>query len=268
MGKTVALRKEEQTLPHELTPEDLVNQSRKVMEIKEKVMRENVHYGIIPGCRKPSLLKPGAEKLCAAFRLEPEFETSLREDPNRTITWEKWDHKGKKQLSGTTQGFMDYDSACTLVHIPTGETWARNVSGSCNNFESRYRSLNPYDVKNTLEKMAEKRALVAAVLIGTALSDLFTQDLEDIPTLVNENDQAPTPEKPPSNPAPRPQTSGGDDGGLRLATPKQVGYIKSQLKKQGISPEDFFKVWIEECDSFETIPFHKVNDILKWIREL
>jgi hypothetical protein len=37
------------------------------------------------------------------------------------------------------------------------------------------RSLNPYDVKNTLEKMAEKRALVAAVLIGVGASDIFTQ---------------------------------------------------------------------------------------------
>jgi hypothetical protein len=67
------------------TAEDLVSQARKVLEIKEKVMKEGVHYGIIPGCKKPSLLKPGAEKLCAAFRLEPEFETTSREDPNRKI---------------------------------------------------------------------------------------------------------------------------------------------------------------------------------------
>jgi len=265
MGKTVALRKEEQTLPHELTPEDLVRQTRKVIEIKEKVMVKNVHYGVIPGCRKPSLLKPGAEKLCAAFRLEPEFETTSREDPNRTMTWEKWDHKGKKEVSGTTQGYIDYDSACTLVHIPTGEVWARKVGGSCNNFETRYRSLNPYDVKNTLEKMAEKRALVAAVLIGTALSDLFTQDLEDLPVLIPGNDQeTPAQEKPKEGLPAKGQAEGH---GVRLATPKQVGYIKDQLKKKGISPEDFFKVWVEECDTFETIPFHKVNSILTWIRD-
>lgn len=265
MGKTVALRQEEQTLPRELTPEDLVNQSRKVMAIKERVMQENVHYGIIPGCKKPSLLKPGAEKLCAAFRLKPEFETISREDPNRTMTWEKWDYKGKKQISGTTQGYIDYDSSCTLVHIPSGEVWAKNVGGSCNNFESRYRSLNPYDVKNTLEKMAEKRALVAAVLIGTALSDLFTQDLEDLPALVGEKDQGFSSQG--TAPEAASQARPKEDS-LRLATPKQVAYIKGQLRKQGVSQEDFFKVWIEECDSFETIPFHKVNDILKWIREM
>ena len=32
--------------------------------------------------------------------------------------------------------------------------------------------------------MSEKRALVAAVLIGVGASDIFTQDLEDLPELV------------------------------------------------------------------------------------
>ena len=80
-------------------------------------------------------------------------------------------------VAGLTKGYFEYDTQCTLIHIPTGEVWAKAVSGSCNNFEAKYRSLNPYDVKNTLEKMAEKRALVAAVLIGVGASDIFTQDL-------------------------------------------------------------------------------------------
>ena len=265
MAKAVALKREEQTQQHELSPLDLINQSRKVMEIKDTVMLENVHYGIIPGCSKPSLLKPGAEKLCSAFRLEPEFETTSREDPKRTLNWERWDYKGKKKITGTTQGYIDYDSACTLVHIPTGEVWAKNVGGSCNNFEARYRSLNPYDVKNTLEKMAEKRALVAAVLIGTALSDLFTQDLEDLPAFFDGDDQEGSARE--SDKASPPAKEEPEANGVRLATPKQVAFVKGQLRKQGIPQEDFFKVWIEECDSFETIPFHKVNDILKWIRE-
>ena len=87
MGKTVALRKEEQTLRHELTAEDLASQARKVLEIKDTIMKKGVHYGIIQGCNKPSLLKPGAEKLCTAFMLQPEFETICTEDPNRTIKW-------------------------------------------------------------------------------------------------------------------------------------------------------------------------------------
>jgi len=261
MGKALVLRKEEQTLRLELTPEELVSQAQRIMEIKEKVMREGVHYGIIPGCKKPSLLKPGAEKLCAAFRLEPEFETTSKEDPNRNITWEKWDHTGKKKIKGTTQGYAEYDSSCTLIHIPTGEIWARNVSGCCNSFEAKYRTVNPYDIKNTLEKMAEKRALVAAVLIGTAASDQFTQDIEAMPFLFDGNDQG---QAESSKPASEPETN---DNPVRLATPKQVAYIKSQIKKSNLSHKDFFSVWVEDFETWEEIPFHKVNSILEWIRE-
>ena len=260
MRKTVELRKEEQTIRHELTTEELVNQAQRIMDIKEKVMVEGVHYGVIPGFKKPSLWKPGAEKLCTAFRLEPEFETTSKEDPNRNITWEKWDYTEKKQIKGTTQGYAEYDSSCTLIHIPTGEVWARNVGGSCNNFEAKYRTLNPYDVKNTLEKMAEKRALVAAVLIGTAASDQFTQDIEAMPFLNNGNDQA---QSEPRKPASRPETN---DNSVRLATSKQVDYIKSQIEKNNIPQEDFFSVWVEDFETWEKIPFHKVNSILEWIR--
>ena len=270
MPKALPLKKEKQTVRHELTAEELIHQARKIMEIKEKVMQRDVHFGIIPGFKKPSLLKPGAEKLCTAFRLEPEFETSSRDDPNRTITWEKWDHTGKKKIEGTTQGYIEYDSTCTLVHIPTGEIWARRVSGSCNNFEAKYRSLNPYDVKNTLEKMAEKRALVAAVLIGTAASDQFTQDIETMPYLINGEGQGTSVEGSPKVEKPKvekPKVEKPDDDSVRMATPKQVAYIKGQLKKYNIAQDDFFRVWGEDFETWEDIPFHRVNAILQWIRE-
>jgi len=39
---------------------------------------------------------------------------------------------------------------------------------------------NPADLVNTIDKMAQKRALVAATLIAVNASEFFTQDLEDI----------------------------------------------------------------------------------------
>jgi hypothetical protein len=44
-----------------------------------------------------------------------------------------------------------------------------------------YRIPNPdvADAVNTVQKMAQKRALVAATLIATSASEFFTQDLED-----------------------------------------------------------------------------------------
>jgi len=100
--------------------------------------------------------------------------TTYTQDLNHTVKWEKWGYDKRSKAEGLTKGYFEYDTQCILVHIPTGEVWAKAVGGSCNNFEAKYRSLNPYDVKNTLEKMSEKRALVAAVLIGVGASDIFT----------------------------------------------------------------------------------------------
>jgi hypothetical protein len=247
----------------ELAAEDLVARTQKILEIKGKAMRENVHYGVIPGCRKPSLWKPGAEILCQGFRLAPEFVTTSTQDLNHTLKWEKWDYDKRAKAEGVTKGYFEYDTQCTLVHIPTGEVWAKAVSGSCNNFEAKYRSLNPYDVKNTLEKMAEKRALVAAVLIGVGASDIFTQDLEDLPELVvDASPEDPEVEKDPPKVKvnPNPQAN-------RFATAKQVAFIKDQIKKKGVQEKLFFREWEGDFDSWDDIPFALVNDILDWIRE-
>lgn len=251
----------QRTIKREFSADELIEVARRILEIKEKVMRENLHYGIIPGCSKPSLWKPGAEKLCAAFRLRPEFATTLHEDPQRTIKWEEWDEDEKQKEEGLTRGFFEYDSKCTLVHIPTGEVWAKNVSGTCNNFESHYRSFDPHDVKNTVEKMSEKRSLVAAVLIGTGASDIFTQDVEDVPDLVSGQAGGGKAGERGGNTR---EKNGRED--VRMATRKQVGYIKSQIEKKGISERAFFKEWAEEFDSWDGIPFNIVNDILEWIR--
>jgi hypothetical protein len=264
MPTAVPLKKTaESSIRLELNAEEIVARTKKILEIKEKVMRENVHYGVIPGCRKPSLWKPGAEILCQGFRLAPEFVTTSSQDYNHTIKWEKWDYDQRERVDGLTKGYFEYDTQCTLVHIPTGEVWAKAVSGTCNNFEAKYRSLNPYDVKNTLEKMSEKRALVAAVLIGVGASDIFTQDLEDLPELgkessTEENGEQKEPQKTKSNANNQPK---------RFATAKQVNFIKAQIKKKGIQEKAFFREWEGEFDSWDDIPFGLVNDILDWIRE-
>src|ERR1039458_2434699 len=48
-----------------------------------------------------------------------------------------------------------------------------------------YRIPNPdgADVVNTIQKMAQKRALVAATLLATSASEFFTQDVEDAESL-------------------------------------------------------------------------------------
>jgi hypothetical protein len=198
----------------ELTIEDMIAQVTKVHDVMARVMKDGEHYGVIPGTgSKPTLLKPGAEKLCMLFRLDPQYQSAE--------TFE-----GKHLTVKTT---------CTLYHIPTGERWGSG-EGSCSTKESKYayreskrlcpkcgrdaiiRGKKEYgggwlcfakkfgcgskflendatimaqevgrvanedlaDQYNTVLKMSNKRALVAAVLNVTAASDIFTQDIEDL----------------------------------------------------------------------------------------
>ena len=51
--------------------------------------------------------------------------------------------------------------------------------------------LNPdiADIDNTILKMADKRALIAATVIATGCSDIFTQDIEDMPKQAYRSDK-------------------------------------------------------------------------------
>jgi hypothetical protein len=71
--------------------------------------------------------------------------------------------------------------------------------------------------------MAEKRSLVAAVLIGTAASDIFTQDIEDLPNLVNDYSEPPASK-------PNKETGSTNHNDVRMATGRQIDYIKRQTK--------------------------------------
>lgn len=138
--------------------------NRRVAMLKEFVrehMVEGEDYGVIPGAsNKPTLFKPGAEKLNAIFGLAPLLEITSRV--------EDWD-----------AGFAAYEVKVTLLNKRTNNVEAEGI-GSCNSRERRYKNQDAANVANTLLKMAKKRALIDATLSATRASGMFTQDLEDI----------------------------------------------------------------------------------------
>lgn len=199
-----------------LSVDTVKHQIQVIQQVMANAMVKDTHYGVVPGCGdKPTLLKPGVEKLSLTFRLAPTYAITKTELGN---------------------GHREYEVRCTLTHIPSGKVFGEGV-GSCSTAESKYRyrkaerkcptcsketiikgkaeygggwlcfakkggcgakfkdddesitsqqvgrSENPdiADSYNTVLKMAKKRAHVDAVLTATAASDIFAQDLEDLP---------------------------------------------------------------------------------------
>jgi hypothetical protein len=224
-----------------------------IVEFTRRIMVKDQDFGEIPGTNKPTLLKPGAEKLCNFFGLEPEF-TPMVED----IDWTGAQHGGEVfcyaryrcrllregRVVGVGEGscnsweakyryrwvaeeqvpehidrtslpkrevrrtLCEFDFAIeraetTGTYGKPAEHWQRfrdaiqtETARPVEKFTRRGKSVaweidvdtvlyrvpnqDAADAVNTIQKMAQKRALVAATLIATSASEFFTQDLEDV----------------------------------------------------------------------------------------
>lgn len=124
----------------------------------QNTLKQNHDYGVIPNTSKPTLLKPGAEKIVMLLGLRSEFEI-------------------EENLIDQNTSFIRYMVKCRLYR---GDILITEGIGSCNSRENKFRKTSCHNVDNTLVKMAKKRALVDAALLVGSLSDIFTQDIEDM----------------------------------------------------------------------------------------
>lgn len=141
-------------------PQEVTRRTQMLRDYVREHMIEGEDYGIIPGGSKPTLFKPGAEKLNAVYGLSPLVEVT-----NRIEDWDS--------------GFVAYEVKVQLLNKRSDRIEAEGI-GSCNSRERRYKNQDAAGVANTVLKMAKKRALVDATLSATRASGMFTQDLEDI----------------------------------------------------------------------------------------
>jgi len=156
----------------------LIEHHKQLAELIAKAMESGRDYGVIPGTgQKPVLLKPGAERIAMAFGCYPQYQVVEREiDHDHKNQWKKY--KTGTVIQGESQGLYRYVVRCTLIHRPTGQPVGDGLA-SASSLESKYVD-RPRDLENTILKMAQKRALIAAVLNTFGLSDRFTQDIEDL----------------------------------------------------------------------------------------
>jgi len=195
-----------------------IQQINRFQKVVHANMVEGQDFGVIPGTNKPTLLKPGAEKIAKLLGLSDSYEIMDRQE-----VWPE-------------PGFFRYLIKCSLRHVNTGNLISEGL-GECNSMESKYRwreskricpqcgaeaiikgkaeygggwlcyknkggcggkwedgaaeiegqsigrieNEDIYSQVNTILKMAKKRALVDAALSAGRLSQVFTQDIEDIP---------------------------------------------------------------------------------------
>ena len=164
-----------------------------IQQVMAAVMKENTHYGVIPGCKQPSLYKAGSEVLLTTFRIavDPIAEDLSTEDVIRYRVKCRGIHQlsgivvgsGVGECSSSEEKYKWRKVVCDEEWDATPETrrrtkWANSRNGV---YSVRQIRTEPADLANTILKMAKKRAQIDLTLTCTSASDVFTQDIEDLP---------------------------------------------------------------------------------------
>lgn len=126
--------------------------------VVKATLQEGLDYGAsFKGSKKPSLLKPGAEKILMLLGLSSEYEVM-------------------EKIQDYQEGFFAYTIKCTLLK---GNTPITEGLGHCNSKERKYEGENQdkFMLGNTCLKMAKKRAQVDAALTVGSLSNILLRTL-------------------------------------------------------------------------------------------
>lgn len=141
---------------------EALNQLNIIATTIKSSLKDGTDYGIIPNCgKKPTLFKSGAQKIALLFKLIAKFEKV-------------------KDIQDRENGYVQVEYQCSLW-TNQGTEIAQGV-GIETSEEKKHKGINPFSIINTITKMAKKRALVDAVLMIGNLSEVFTQDVEDMAT--------------------------------------------------------------------------------------
>lgn len=181
-----------------LTAADVRAQVNLMQDVMHEVMQKDTHYGVIPGTKQPSLYKAGAEKLMATFRLaaKPEVhdlsangEIAYRVVCNLLSAGGTFVGAGIGECSSAEDKYSWRAAVCDEEWDDTPENRRRVKYAKWQGRVEKKKQVrtNPADVANTILKMAKKRAQVDAVITVTAASDIFTQDIEDLPDEIRED---------------------------------------------------------------------------------
>lgn len=184
------------------SPDELRQRMQRMTEmiaLKQEFLKNNLKegiegdYAVVPGCgNKKVLLKPGAEKLLDWNGYYPHF-TLVSEKEDWVSGIFAYVYRCEVKQRGSNILIADAEGDASTMEskyryewkfgsqIPEGvdhKTLTKREVGK--NKTPMYRVVvdNPADKRNTVRKMAQKRALMGATVLATATSSLFATDLE------------------------------------------------------------------------------------------
>lgn len=178
----------------EIEPNEISNSLNKVSSLQvviQKTLKKGHDYDVIPGTNKPTLLKPGAEKILMMFGITSEYEvvSSVEDWKNGVFAYtvrcilSKNGNKITEGLGNCNSKEDKYRYRWVKAQdVPMGvdaETLKSNQYGKL-----RIENDEIYSIVNTILKMAKKRAQIDATLTVASLSEVFTQDVEDMKNFI------------------------------------------------------------------------------------
>lgn len=256
---------------------DRVNLIQRVMQ---SVMKQGTHYDTIPGTDKPTLLKPGAEVLMTTFQIsvDPEVQDLSADDVvryrvravGRSVAGNVVG-VGIGECSSHEEKYKWRRTICKEEFDATPEE-RRRIKFARGRQDSHYTiqqiRTETADVANTVLKMAKKRALVDFTLTALAASDIFAQDLEDMPEELREPSDKPQEVKEPQRKAKEKKSESGpaQPGAINET---QAKMIRRKLAKRTKDEQDLLLEEAEFCEHFgiktiEELPMARVNEALQW----
>ncbi len=183
-----------------LSIDEQIEHNRQLKEFVARVLVDGVHYDLIPGTKKKSLLQEGARQLALHFNLATTGDVCVIQHAH-----EHREVRAKCEVSRHGSHICEREAVCstfetkyryrteTTGEAVPGDYWKKgkpaDMLGGEDYFprkvEGHWLIYHQIPVKNvpdnwhTVHIMAQKRAYVAAIITATAAGDLFAADPTD-----------------------------------------------------------------------------------------
>lgn len=197
-----------------LTVQETISGLNELRQLCKDALKVNLDFGVIPGTNgKNVLLLPGAQKIALYFNAAPTYSVVEKDFQNGHAEFRvtcQLVHRGNGHVIGEGLGscstmeskyrFRKAERVCPECSKPAiikgkteygggwlcfkkkggcGAKFADNAEAITSQPDGKTENENIHDVRNTVLKMAKKRAIVDAALSLGCASELFTQDLEE-----------------------------------------------------------------------------------------